>query len=84
MRDELWAPFVRGDGDSATGCGLGLAVVRDLAIRHDGKAWVESTPAGRGSRFIIELPALPVSIVNDEGRGRDDGGSAPVLTGAVP
>jgi signal transduction histidine kinase len=84
MRDALWAPFVRGDGDSATGCGLGLAVVRDLATRHDGKAWVETTPSGRGSRFIVELPAPPVSVVNDEGRGRDDGGSAPVLTGAVP
>ena len=58
-RDEIWVPFARGTNDDApvgTGCGLGLAVVRELAERHNGAAWVESAPAGRGSRFIIELP----------------------------
>ncbi|HUQ19175.1 MAG TPA: HAMP domain-containing sensor histidine kinase, partial [Gemmatimonadaceae bacterium] len=84
MREALWAPFVRGDTDSSTGCGLGLAVVRDLAARHSGKAWVENTPTGRGSRFIVELPALSSAIMTDDGGGRDDGGSAPVLTGAAP
>jgi signal transduction histidine kinase len=58
-REDIWAPFVRGDVTElpATGCGLGLAVVRELATRHSGKAWVESVPRGRGSRFVIELPA---------------------------
>lgn len=84
MREALWAPFVRGDADSSTGCGLGLAVVRDLAARHSGKAWVENTPSGRGSRFIVELPALSSTTVRDDGGGRDEGGSAPVLTGAAP
>jgi signal transduction histidine kinase len=58
-REDIWAPFVRGDGAElpATGCGLGLAVVRELATRHSGSAWVESGPGGRGSRFVIELPA---------------------------
>lgn len=58
-REDIWAPFVRGRGDEGgptTGCGLGLAVVRELAGRHSGRAWVESVPAGRGARFIIELP----------------------------
>lgn len=64
-RDEIWAPFVRGNGGDlqATGCGLGLAVVRELATRHSGRAWVESPPSGRGARFVIELPAAGFSVV---------------------
>jgi signal transduction histidine kinase len=58
-RDDIWVPFARGmNGDApvGTGCGLGLAVVRELADRHNGFAWVETGPGGRGSRFVIELP----------------------------
>jgi signal transduction histidine kinase len=58
-RDEIWVPFARGMNGEApvgTGCGLGLAVVRELAERHNGSSWVESGPGGRGSRFVIELP----------------------------
>jgi signal transduction histidine kinase len=58
-RDEIWVPFARGTNDDppvGTGCGLGLAVVRELAERHNGAAWVEAAPGGHGSRFIIELP----------------------------
>ena len=58
-RDEIWVPFARGTNDDppvGTGCGLGLAVVRELAERHNGAAWVESAAGGSGSRFIIELP----------------------------
>jgi signal transduction histidine kinase len=58
-RDEIWVPFARGmNGEPpvGTGCGLGLAVVRELAERHNGSSWVEASPGGRGSRFVIELP----------------------------
>ena len=58
-RDEIWIPFARGmNGEPpvGTGCGLGLAVVRELAERHNGYAWVESGPGSVGSRFVIELP----------------------------
>jgi signal transduction histidine kinase len=47
---------MNGDAPVGTGCGLGLAVVRELADRHNGFAWVETGPGGRGSRFVIELP----------------------------
>ena len=59
-REDIWAPFVRGNVDeyAATGCGLGLAVVRELATRHGGRAWVEDAPGSNGSRFVIELPAV--------------------------
>ena len=58
-KDEIWVPFARGINGEApvgTGCGLGLAVVRELAERHNGSAWVENAPGGKGSRFVIELP----------------------------
>ena len=48
------------------GTGLGLAVVRSIAMAHGGDAWVESTP-GVGSIFGIRVPikcgqdALPSS-----------------------
>ncbi len=64
-REDIWAPFVRGESFDSTGCGLGLAVVRELATRHSGKAWVETAPDGRGSRFVIELPSATVHGVVD-------------------
>jgi signal transduction histidine kinase len=60
-RNDIWIPFVRGrngETPTGTGCGLGLAVVRDLAERHNGRAWVEVPPSGRGARFVVELPAI--------------------------
>lgn len=37
------------------GTGIGLAVCKRIAIRHDGDLFVESA-VGKGSRFIVELP----------------------------
>jgi signal transduction histidine kinase len=57
-RERIWAPFVRlpAAGPSAPGTGIGLAIVRDLAGRHGGRAWVESSANG-GARFVVDLPA---------------------------
>jgi signal transduction histidine kinase len=62
-RERIWHPFVRGTptrrtgGAGPTGSGIGLAVVRDLARRHGGSAWVEDRGAdGAGARFIVDLP----------------------------
>jgi K+-sensing histidine kinase KdpD len=33
-----------------------LAVVREIAERHGGRAWVEDAPGG-GARFVVSLPA---------------------------
>jgi PAS domain S-box-containing protein len=41
------------------GSGLGLAVVKSVAQRHGGRAWVESEP-GHGSTFCVALPLLPL------------------------
>jgi signal transduction histidine kinase len=40
------------------GNGLGLYIVRSVARRHGGRAWAESEGPGRGSTFVLELPAV--------------------------
>ncbi|MES2387922.1 MAG: ATP-binding protein [Bacteroidota bacterium] len=40
--------------------GLGLSICRQIAEAHDGKIWFRSE-AGKGTVFIVELPAEPTS-----------------------
>ncbi|HET8713783.1 MAG TPA: HAMP domain-containing sensor histidine kinase [Gemmatimonadales bacterium] len=61
-RERVWLRFWRmeRDRDSAVaGSGIGLAVVRELASLHHGRAWVdEKEPSATpGTRVVIELPA---------------------------
>lgn len=57
------------------GSGIGLAVVRDIVVRHGGAVRIEEAPAG-GARFIMECPeasrlgprAVPVEPMRDIGR----------------
>lgn len=61
-RNELkrvFKRFYRVPGQLTTrvkGTGLGLYIVRSVAKRHGGRAWVESEGLGRGSTFVLELP----------------------------
>jgi signal transduction histidine kinase len=36
--------------------GFGLYIVKNIIVGHGGKVWAESEGAGKGSRFIVELP----------------------------
>jgi CheY-like chemotaxis protein len=40
------------------GLGLGLSIVRSLVVMHGGTVSAHSAGIGRGSQFVIELPAL--------------------------
>ena len=68
---RLFQPFVQLDSDlarRATGTGLGLALVTQMARLHSGSVSVESTP-GAGSRFSIILPwKAPRAMNTDTGR----------------
>jgi signal transduction histidine kinase len=61
-RERVWVRFwrlERDQGSAIAGSGIGLAVVRELASLHHGRAWIDETGpgTGAGTRVIIELPA---------------------------
>jgi signal transduction histidine kinase len=58
-RERVFERFTRLDDSRARsqgGSGLGLAVVRAIVSRHNGKIRLEDSPLG-GARFVVELPA---------------------------
>ncbi len=56
-QDRLFAPFQRaGNVGTVKGTGLGLYIVQRSAERHGGAVRFDSEP-GRGSRFVVDLPA---------------------------
>jgi PAS domain S-box-containing protein len=57
--------FVQGYQSSARstgGLGLGLALVRSLIIQHGGTVEAHSPGRGKGSTFVVKLPALAEEI----------------------
>lgn len=59
--EAIFTVFVSRKGGRGTG--LGLPVTRKILEEHGGQVRVEST-VGRGSRFILELPATPAEEGN--------------------
>lgn len=56
---RIFEPFYRRGSElrrETPGIGIGLSIVKHIAQAHRGRVWVESAP-GRGSRFLLELPA---------------------------
>ena len=59
--------FVQGERalDRAQGgLGVGLALVRQLAVMHGGRVSVQSEGAGKGSRFELRLPLVDAPVVD--------------------
>ena len=55
-RDRLFAPYYRSSRTrNVLGTGLGLHISRQLAERHGGRLWLESTSSA-GSLFALALP----------------------------
>lgn len=59
-KEAVFDRFARGaiafEPGAPRGTGIGLALVREHAELHAGRAWCEDRPGG-GARFVIELPA---------------------------
>jgi signal transduction histidine kinase len=84
-RETVFDPFVRtseGIRSGAGGSGLGLTVVRDLVAMLGGSVRVEEGSRGRGARFVVEFPLLPMNAAVEPSDGRADrqGGGSPFTT----
>jgi PAS domain S-box-containing protein len=47
----------------AGGLGIGLALVRHIALLHGGQVRADSSGAGRGATFTVDLPGAPAAAV---------------------
>ncbi|MBL8981422.1 MAG: HAMP domain-containing histidine kinase [Gemmatimonadetes bacterium] len=57
-RERIWKAYERGAQArerAAGGSGIGLAIVKDIALAHGGTAQVENAPGG-GSCFVVTFP----------------------------
>jgi two-component system sensor histidine kinase KdpD len=54
LRERVFEPFVRGDGEAA-GTGLGLAIARAVVVAHGGTIRIEDAPGG-GTAVVFRLP----------------------------
>ncbi len=53
--ERIFKAFQRHDtSEGVEGSGLGLAIVKEIAERHHGRVWVESTP-GKGATFFLSI-----------------------------
>jgi signal transduction histidine kinase len=57
LRERIFEPFYRlpGATERDGGVGLGLALVKSIAIRHGGTVQCENRPDG-GACFVVSLP----------------------------
>jgi signal transduction histidine kinase len=62
LQERIFEPFYRlpGATERDGGVGLGLALVKSIAQRHQGRAYCENNKDG-GACFVIELPLPPKS-----------------------
>ncbi|HVZ35131.1 MAG TPA: hybrid sensor histidine kinase/response regulator, partial [Polyangiaceae bacterium] len=58
---DLFVQGPRNIARSEGGLGLGLALVKNLVALHGGTVDARSEGLGRGSEFIVRLPALPIA-----------------------
>jgi len=58
-RVRIFERFYRVEGSAGDGCGLGLAIVEEIARLHGSTVEVSSGPDGRGSRFSIAFGDSP-------------------------
>jgi len=76
---RIFEKFYRLDPDmnrGIGGTGLGLYICRELVRRMDGSIWVESQP-GKGSKFVLELPAAAPAKPKSASRRKPAEKSAP-------
>lgn len=61
QRDDALRRFRRLGPRELSGCGLGLAIAKDIAELHGGSLCLLDGPAGKGLSVVVELPRIAVS-----------------------
>jgi two-component system, OmpR family, sensor histidine kinase TctE len=56
-REKVFTRFYRIAGSPGEGCGLGLAIVREIAYLHQGSATIRSPSGGCGTLVAVRFPA---------------------------
>lgn len=60
VRPVLFDRFTRGDSNDDRGFGLGLSIVRAIAVAHDGRVDLDPSTDTRGARFHVIVPLIRV------------------------
>lgn len=58
-REMVFERFYRGVAAESEGCGLGLAIAREIALRHSAALTLEDAPGGKGLRVHLAFPSHP-------------------------
>src|SRR5205814_1931341 len=77
MLARIFEPFVQSDRvlhHSQGGLGIGLTLVRSLVEMHGGSVTAHSDGPGKGSEFIVRLPALSPKQPTPDGQAAGEGG----------
>jgi two-component system sensor histidine kinase TctE len=56
-RPRVFERFYRSPGTHGEGCGLGLAIVREIAQLHQAAVRIDANPAGSGARVTVQFSA---------------------------
>ena len=71
LRERVFDKFFRAtrDGDVSrslpAGTGMGLAIAKGIVEAHEGRIWIESGSAGKGTRVMFTLPIGDEDIADD-------------------
>jgi signal transduction histidine kinase len=69
VKERLFERFVRGGGDRSGSFGLGLSIVSAVTESHGGSVAYETPASGHGARFVVRLPATPVTAQTPDAAG---------------
>jgi two-component system, OmpR family, sensor histidine kinase TctE len=64
-RDRIFERFYRMEGSSGDGCGLGLAIVEEIARLHHSSVEIATGADGHGSRFTVVFPLAAHPLTPD-------------------
>ncbi len=80
IQDKIFDPFF--STKAKQGFGLGLSITYGIICNHDGEISVHSEP-GKGTRFVISLPAGQPQVEDQADRPGPDPDGLPTAGGAV-